>query len=52
MPVEIDLIENLDAVKRDIADFSDRQVPFAMMKALNRIAYTSMSGLEMIERHS
>ncbi|KAA5603020.1 hypothetical protein F1188_20020 [Roseospira marina] len=38
MPVEIDLIENLDAVKRDIADFSDRQVPFAMMNALTRTA--------------
>jgi len=41
MPVEIDLIENLDAVKREIADFSDRQVPFAMMKALNRTAYAA-----------
>lgn len=38
MPIEIALHQNLDAVKREIRDFSDRQVPFAMRLALNRTA--------------
>ncbi|MQX37890.1 hypothetical protein [Roseospira navarrensis] len=38
MPVEIQLHQNLDAVKREIADFSDRQVPFAIRLALNATA--------------
>lgn len=38
MPVEFVIRENLDAVRREIRDFSDRQVPFAIRLALNATA--------------
>jgi len=36
--IELAVHQNLDVVRREIADFSDRQVPFAMRLALNRTA--------------
>lgn len=38
MPINVSIDHDLDEVRREIRDFSDRQVPFAIAKALTRTA--------------
>ncbi|MBB4287860.1 hypothetical protein [Roseospira goensis] len=43
MPIKLSIDETLDEARREIRDFSDRQVPFALKQALNRTAEAGKS---------